>query len=41
MQIHPKARVLRLGRARQLTRAVLVGRFTELNPMLHWEQPPE
>lgn len=41
MQIQPKARVLRLGQARKLTRAVRTGRFAELNPMLHWEQPPE
>lgn len=41
MQIQPKARVLRFGPARQLTRAVSIGPFTELSPIRFWHTPPE
>lgn len=41
MKIQNETRVLRLGAARRLTRAILMGSFTELNPARHWTMPPE
>lgn len=41
MKIRNETRVLRLGAARRLTRAILMGPFTELNPARHWTMPPE
>lgn len=41
MRIHAETRVLRLGTARRLTRAILMGPFTELNPARHWTMPPD
>lgn len=41
MRIQAETRVLRFGAARRLTRAILMGPFTELNPVRHWTMPPD
>ena len=41
MKVQNKGRILRLGGARRLTRAVDEGDFAELNSHIRWEMPPE
>lgn len=41
MKIRIETRVLRLGAARRVTRAILMGPYTELNPARHWTMPPD
>ena len=41
MTIPNGTRLLRLGRARQLTRATVDGEFLELNSHRRWDMPPE
>lgn len=41
MTIPTGTRLLRLGRARRLTRAATDGEFFELNSQRKWDMPPE
>ncbi|WP_287926054.1 hypothetical protein [Brevundimonas sp.] len=41
MRFQAETHVLRFGAARRLTRAILTGPFTELNPARHWTMPPD
>nr|WP_314434017.1 hypothetical protein [uncultured Brevundimonas sp.] len=41
MSVRTKTRILRLGGARLLTRAVDEGDFAELNSHVCWDMPPE
>ena len=41
MTTHRTPRLVRLGAARDLTRAVDEGDFAELNSHFRWEMPPE
>jgi len=40
MKTQPAKRLVRLGAARKLTRAVSVGRYDEINPLLKYTIPP-
>ena len=41
MMVQTESRILRLGDARRLTRAVVEGDYAELNSHFRWEMPPE